>query len=67
MNDWWARANFGRREMMNVAGAILGLLAACVLVLWVLTRFLHRREVPQPPPPAAKPAPATEPRPAQQG
>jgi hypothetical protein len=40
-DDWRQRNNMTGREAMKAAVAILGLLAACILVLWVLTRFIR--------------------------
>lgn len=58
MNDWTSRIRMTKREMLKVAGAILGLLFGCILVIFLLSRFAHRG-APQPlgPPPAATPAP----------
>ncbi len=40
-DDWRSRNKMTGRDAMKVAGAILGLMAAVVLVIWVLSRLLR--------------------------
>lgn len=49
-DDWRSRNTLTGRDALKVALAILGLLAACIALAWVLTKSLHR---PPPPPPSA--------------
>ena len=40
-DDWRSRNKMTSRDAVKAAAAILGLLAACILVLWVLTRLMR--------------------------
>jgi hypothetical protein len=53
-DDWRSRSTMTAHDALKVAAAILGLLLACILLLWVATRFLR------PAPPAAPSQPASE-------
>jgi hypothetical protein len=39
MDDWRKRANFKPRDMAKVAGAILGLMFGCLLLVWLLAKL----------------------------
>ncbi len=41
MDDWRERSDMKPREMLKVAGAILGLLFGCSLVVWALARLVQ--------------------------
>jgi|GEM_PF-4797773 len=41
MNDWRSRNKMTGRDAVKVAGAILGLMAGILLVIWLLARFLR--------------------------
>ena len=40
-DDWRSRNKMSSREGVKAAAAILGLLAACILVLWLLTHLMR--------------------------
>ena len=40
-DDWRTRNKMSSREAVKAAAAILGLLAACILILWALTRLMR--------------------------
>jgi hypothetical protein len=46
MNNWRSRNTLAGRDALKAAGVILGLLATCIALTWVLTKSFHR-----PPPP----------------
>lgn len=48
-DDWRSRNTLTGRDALKVAVAVLGLLAACIAVAWVVTKSLR----PSPPQPAA--------------
>jgi hypothetical protein len=39
--DWRSRNKMTPREGVKVALAILGLMAGCILLVWILTRILR--------------------------
>ena len=51
-DDWRSRNTLTAREALKIAGAILGLLFACILLMWILTKAFHHS--PEPPPPTAE-------------
>jgi hypothetical protein len=54
MSDWKQEVRDSKRDALKAAGVILGLLATCILAIWLLTRSLHKK----PPTPVTTPAPA---------
>ena len=62
MRDWQSKVTMSWRDGVKVALAILGLLFLCIMVLWVVTRFL-RPGVSHPVVPERPPIPIPTPRP----
>jgi hypothetical protein len=40
-DDWRSRNKMTGREMMRVALAVLGLMAGCIAVIWVVSRLMR--------------------------
>jgi hypothetical protein len=56
-NDWRSRNTMTGRDALRAASAILGLLIACILTAWLVTRALRPTQ------PQVPPTPSTEARP----
>jgi hypothetical protein len=41
MNDWRSRNKMTRREGVKAGLIILGLMAGCILVIWIIARFMR--------------------------
>ena len=54
-DNWRSRINMTGRDALKVAGAVLGLLFGCILLMWVATKAFRSAGPPGPDP---APAPA---------
>ena len=63
MTDWRSKVTMSWRDGVKVGAVILGLLFLCILVLWVVTRFLRSDAPPHPIVPERPPIPMPTPRP----